>query len=156
VLLFNNFYLRYSLNYYFNNINFNYINNLYYKIYKQNYNCVQYFNILNTNLLYFYKNINFFIKLKNITKFFNIDIKNFKLKKFLKTVYFNQFIKNIIFFLEKSLYIYSSKNIIYILLPNIFFFHKPFINSAKLLSDYLYFKLKKRLTIYKVYNKLKK
>lgn len=96
------------------------------------------------------------MKLKSVFKIFTKDIKDIKFKRFFKILYFNNFIGNLIFLIEKSLYFFNNKNINYILLPNIFFFHKPFITSAKLLSDYLYFKLRKKLNIIKTYNKIKK
>jgi hypothetical protein len=100
------------------------------------------------------KNINFLMKLKKFILVLKFDLK--KIKQYFKYIYITSYFNTLFMLTEKTLLMYNNKNINYVLLPNIFLFIKPFISSAKLVCDYLYFKLKKKLTISTVYNKIRK
>lgn len=112
------------------------------------------FNITYKSSLNFIKNINFLMKLKKFILVLKLDPK--KIKKYFKYIYITSYFNSLFLLVEKTLLMYNNKNLKYVLIPNIFLFIKPFISSAKLICDYLYFKLKKKLTINNVYNKIRK
>ena len=112
-----------------------------------------YFNIKKDNINMI-QNLNTFIKLKKFI--INLKSEELVLKKFFKYIYINAYMITLIYEIEKTLLFYNYKNINYLFIPNIFLFVRPFITSAKMVCDYLYFKLKKKLNINTAYNKIKK
>lgn len=108
----------------------------------------------NMLLLYYiwtFNNIRLFFYIYD-TKEVNYDyfFKQFKYLFFLN--FFDSFFSSI----EKTLFVYTdfSYNIMFI--PNFFFLYKPYILSAKLVTDFIYFQLKKWSNVERVYNSFKR
>lgn len=119
----------------------------------------KYFYLFNFKKYYLYslnfiKNMTTLTRLKRFILVLKFDTKI--IKKYFKYIYMTSYLNSLFFLIEKTLVMYTDKNANYILTPNIFLLVKPFINSAKLICDYLYFKLRKKLTINNAYNKIRK
>ena len=82
------------------------------------------------------------------TKIYNL----FFLKS-IRSFYLFMQLKKLIFNIEKSLSLYSNKS--YLILPNYYYKGKPFLKSAKLLCEYICFKLEKGIWPKKVYRMIK-
>lgn len=84
------------------------------------------------------------IEFKYIYRLFHSSKRLYTNYRFFKYYFFIDFFEELIFALEKTFYDYLDSRINIILLPNIFFLFKPSILSAKLLCDYIFFKLKRK------------
>lgn len=152
--LFNTFYIRYIYNFKSIKKYTSLINLTRFVEILKKYNSYFNFNSPKKKKILLLKTLNTFIRLKKFIT--TLKTEGFKLKSFFKFIYTTAYFNSLIATIEKTLLFYNNKNIIYLLIPNIFLFVKPFITSAKLVSDYLYFKLRKKLTINVAYNKIRK
>ena len=66
-----------------------------------------------------------------------------------------EFFNNLNSKIEDTFFKYCNEISFFFFIPNLFLLYKPYITSAKLINDYVYFKLKNRFNLNKVYKSIK-
>lgn len=96
---------------------------------------------------------NFYLRALNL--FINNSNDSIYIAKSFKFFFFLEFFNVFSSKIEMTFLLYSNLSNVYFFMPNLFLLHKPYLKSAKLINDYVYFKLKRRFNINRVYNSLK-
>ena len=145
-------------------------NKIIYFFLKKKLKCKYFFSFL--KLLNMYKRINYTnykLIITNVqwlkTEFFFFYKKNYIFKYywgddlintyFFKKYFFSEFFNVLINSIQQTIYNYTNKQYFIYIVPNIFYQYTPYIKSAKLISDYIYIKAKRRFTLTKIFKTIK-
>lgn len=88
--------------------------------------------------------------------FFNRSNHFKTITRIFKFYFFTEFFDHLWIKLEETIYIYLNYKYDIYFLPNLFLFYKPYLSSSKLLCDYIFFCLKKRFRVNKIYKTIKR
>lgn len=111
-----------------------------------------------SNSIFYYlsfKNLFIFKQLHHLfISFGSLNPKIWKLS--FRNFFFIEFFNSLILSIEKTFTYYLNLESTVLFIPNLFFRFKPYLLSAKMICDFIYFRLKRKFRISKVYNSLKR
>jgi len=106
------------------------------------------------------KKISYFLfknsfQLKALYLYCSVSQRFYYVSRIFKFYFFIEFFSQLNSKLEFTFRTYSGTNSLYLFMPNLFFLYKPYITSAKLICDFVFFKLKNRCSLNRVYKSVK-